>query len=124
MRCPKRSLTGILNIPPPAIRMRSARLSANIFPMRAPPSAALDDCLEGIDPTYIKLHLEGGEYAALIGAEKTVRRAAPRLAVCVDHCAEDIVRIPQKILEYDSAYKLYLRHYSTSITETVLYAVK
>lgn len=87
-------------------------------------AAALDDCLEGIDPTYIKLHLEGGEYAALIGAEKTVRRAAPRLAVCVDHCAEDIVRIPQKILEYDSAYKLYLRHYSTSITETVLYAVK
>lgn len=87
-------------------------------------AAALDDCLDGIDPTYIKLHLEGGEYAALIGAEKTVRRSGARLAVCIDHCTEDIVRIPQKILEYDGGYTLYLRHYSTTITETILYAVK
>lgn len=87
-------------------------------------TVSLDDCMEGIEPTFIKLHIEGGEYAAILGAEKTISRCAPRLAVCIDHCPEDVVRIPQKLLEYESGYRFYLRHYSTSVTETVLYAVK
>lgn len=87
-------------------------------------TVSLDDCMEGIEPTFIKLHLEGGEYDAILGAEKTIARCSPKLAVCIDHCPEDIARIPQKLLEYESGYRFYLRHYSTSVTETVLYAVK
>ena len=87
-------------------------------------TVALDDCLEGIEPTFIKLHLEGGEYAAVLGAGKTISRCSPKLAICIDHCLEDILRIPQKLLEYESDYRFYLRHYSTSVTETILYAVK
>ena len=86
--------------------------------------AALDDCLEEIYPTFIKLHLEGSEFAATLGAEKIIRSCQPKLAICIDHCLEDITRIPMKILEFCSDYKLYLRHYSTTITETVLYAIK
>ena len=39
------------------------------------------------------------------------------------HKPEDIIEIPQKILELDPEYKLYLRHYSYVDTETVLYAI-
>ncbi len=86
-------------------------------------AVTLDECMNEINPTFIKLHLEGGEYAAVLGAEKTISRCAPRLAICVDHCAEDIARIPKKLLEYESGYRFYLRHYSTSASETVLYAM-
>ena len=38
----------------------------------------LDDMLEASDaPAFIKLDLEGGEYDALLGAEKTIRRHRP-----------------------------------------------
>lgn len=40
---------------------------------------------------------------------------------CLD--GEDIIDIPLKILELNPNYKLYLRHYSFSDLETVLYAI-
>lgn len=86
-------------------------------------SDTLDHCLAGLDPTFIKLHLEGAEYAALQGAKETIRRCKPKIAVCVDHRAEDIAAIPELLLSLCPDYRLYLRHYSSSITETILYAV-
>ncbi len=73
--------------------------------------------------TFIKMDLEGGEYDALIGAEKTIRKCHPKLAISIYHKPEDIWELPKLILEIDPSYKFYLRHYSLHDAETVLYAV-
>ena len=83
----------------------------------------LDDVLAGRKVTFIKMDIEGSELAALRGAERIIREQRPKLAICVYHKAEDMWEIPGLILQYRPDYKLYLRHYSSSDTETVLYAV-
>lgn len=83
----------------------------------------LDSLLGGASPTLIKLHLEGAELRALKGAAKTIKRCRPALALTVEHRAEDILEIPLAILDLDSSYRFYLRHYSDGVTETVLYAI-
>ena len=82
----------------------------------------LDDVLCGERPTLIKLHLEGGELPAVLGAERLITACRPRLAICL-HCRSDVLDIPAKLLEFWPGYRFYLRHYSSSITETVLYAL-
>lgn len=86
-------------------------------------ATSIDKSLSGVPVTFIKMDIEGSEMQALIGAEQTIRRNKPRLAVCVYHKPEDIIDLPLKILELNPEYKLYLRHYSYLHTETVLYAV-
>jgi FkbM family methyltransferase len=74
--------------------------------------------------TFIKMDIEGAELDALDGAKKIIARDKPKLAICVYHKSEDIVSIPQYLLELVPEYKFYLRHYSNFYaTETVLYAV-
>lgn len=85
-------------------------------------AVTLDAALAGAEPSLIKLHLEGGELDAVEGAAETIRRCAPRLAVCL-HRDEDALRIPARLLELRPDYRFWLRHYSSSATETVLYAV-
>lgn len=83
----------------------------------------LDGLLGDRPVTFIKMDIEGSELAALRGAERIVREQRPKLAVCVYHKPEDIWEIPEFILDCRPDYKLYLRHYSITHTETVLYAV-
>ena len=83
----------------------------------------LDDLLGDRKVTFIKMDIEGSELAALRGAERIIREQRPKLAICVYHKPEDMWEIPSLILQYHPDYKLYLRHYSISETETVLYAV-
>ena len=73
--------------------------------------------------TFIKMDIEGAELEALKGAEETIKRYRPKLAICVYHKPEDIVEIPKYILNINPDYKLYLRHYSDNAGETVLYAI-
>lgn len=83
----------------------------------------LDDLLEGRKVTFLKMDIEGSELAALRGAERIIREQRPKLAICVYHKPEDMWKIPEFILNCRPDYKLYLRHYSISYTETVLYAI-
>lgn len=85
-------------------------------------TVTLDIALNGVRPSLIKLHLEGGELEAIKGAAQTIRASAPKLAVCL-HRNEDALRIPALLLELRADYRLWFRHYSTSATETMLYAV-
>ena len=82
----------------------------------------LDELLDGEKVTFIKMDIEGAEYAALKGAEKIIREQRPRLAISIYHKPSDIVEIPKLLLEYKDDYKFYLRHYSLIGNETVLYA--
>ena len=83
----------------------------------------LDEVLAGKKVTFIKMDIEGSELAALKGAEQTIREQKPKLAICVYHKPEDIWEIPNLLLGYVPEYRLYLRHYSITNTETVLYAI-
>ena len=69
------------------------------------------------------MDIEGAEEQALIGAKQTIINNRPKLAICVYHKLDDIWKIPNIILKYNSSYKLFLRHYTYSENDTVLYAV-
>lgn len=73
--------------------------------------------------TFIKLDIEGAELDALQGAQTIIQKYRPKLAICVYHRENDILDIPDYLLELVPDYKLYLRHYSDCDTETVLYAI-
>ena len=82
---------------------------------------ALDDIVEE-DYALIKLDVEGFELNVLKGAVKFLKNNSP-LMICVYHKPEDIYQMPEFILSVNDKYKFYLRHYTNSIFETVLYAI-
>lgn len=73
--------------------------------------------------SFIKMDIEGAELNGLKGAQNVIRQYKPKLAICVYHKSEDIIDIPSYILQLVPEYRLYLRHYSNSSCETILYAV-
>ncbi len=84
---------------------------------------SIDNICENEAVTFIKLDIEGAELQALKGAEKTIRKHKPKLAICLYHKHEDIFEIPLYIKQIVPEYKIYIRHHSGSRLDTVLYAV-
>jgi hypothetical protein len=89
-------------------------------------TVAIDDVverenLEQVD--FVKMDIEGSELAALQGAEKTLRKFRPTLAVSVYHNLSDFWTIPRYLESLDLGYKFYLRHFTIHAEETVLFAV-
>ncbi|OPX45652.1 hypothetical protein CLHUN_05890 [Ruminiclostridium hungatei] len=82
----------------------------------------IDDICTNDAVTFIKMDLEGSELSALQGAEQTIVKNKPKLAICVYHKVEDPWVITNYIKRLVPEYKLYLRHYSSCEYETVLYA--
>jgi len=77
--------------------------------------------IERVD--FIKMDIEGAEMNALKGARKTIERFGPKLAITVYHKPEDLFTIPQLMKSIRPDYDLYLDHFTTGATETVLFAV-
>lgn len=84
---------------------------------------SIDEVLQGERASFIKMDVEGAEYKALIGAKNTISMYKPKLAICIYHKPEDMVEIPMLIKEMNPKYRLYVRHYSNVMWETVLYAI-
>lgn len=80
---------------------------------------ALDDIVKE-DVAFIKLDIEGAEVDAIKGARRLIKNGSP-FAICVYHKPSDIWEIPLLIKSINPKYNLYLRHYSNTIFETVLY---
>ena len=84
----------------------------------------LDDVLPDRDaPTFIKMDIEGSEIAAIEGSSNTIKTHHPRLALCIYHNVGDFWRIPKLVLSLRDDYSIYLRHYTESIYETVMYFI-
>lgn len=82
----------------------------------------LDDVIDEA-PTFVKMDIEGAELKAIDGAKATIASAHPRLAMSIYHNAGDFWRIPQAILSVRNDYDLYVRHYTESIYETVMFFI-
>ncbi|MEK4849520.1 FkbM family methyltransferase [Paenibacillus sp. FSL H7-0756] len=87
------------------------------------PVISIDELLDGKPVTFIKMDIEGAELEALKGAQETIKKYKPKLAICVYHKPLDIVEIPLFLKQLVPEYKIYLRHYNISMYETVCYAV-
>lgn len=83
----------------------------------------IDDLPVCADMTFLKMNLEGAELKALKGAEQTIRKNRPKLAICICHSDQDMIEIPLWIMSLNMGYKLYMRHYSLGKNGTVCYAL-
>lgn len=87
------------------------------------PAIALDDL--HLDPTYVKMDVEGAEHAALLGMKDTLQRCRPKLLVSLYHHIEDYITLPLLIDTLTGGgYKYHLRmHPYIPAWDIMLYAV-
>jgi len=83
----------------------------------------IDDIFSSEFPTIIKADIEGSELSMLEGAEQTIRRCRPVLAISVYHKYSDLWDIPIWIHNLNLNYAIYLRHHQKRFTDTVCYAI-
>ncbi|MCD6569129.1 MAG: FkbM family methyltransferase [Deltaproteobacteria bacterium] len=71
---------------------------------------------------FIKMDIEGSEMPALRGSAETIQRFKPKLAISIYHLKDDLIKIPGFIKGLVPDYKMYLKHSTPGINETVLFA--
>ena len=84
---------------------------------------ALDDLLEYKQASFIKMDIEGAEIDALTGAQRTLARDRPILAISAYHRASDLWTIPRLIKSMAPEYDLHLRRYAEDCWELICYAI-
>lgn len=83
---------------------------------------ALDELVDERKVGFIKLDIEGAEWEALHGAQKTIVRDKPLLALSVYHRNGDTLAFMTFLHKIVPEYRFWLRHYGPLHYETVLYA--
>jgi FkbM family methyltransferase len=87
-------------------------------------AVALDEVLADVDPSYIKMDIEGAEPEALRGCRNTISRARPSLAVCSYHRQDHLWRLPLAIAGAGGpSYRFFLRPQLLEVWDLVCYAV-
>ena len=89
------------------------------------PSRSIDSLVETgvvdrID--FIKLDVEGAEREVLRGAEMALQRFRPRLAVSIYHGTDDVIDIPLQLMRALTGYRFAVRHVTSHLEETKLFA--
>jgi FkbM family methyltransferase len=96
---------------------------------------AIDDALPDFHPTLIKMDIEGAEYDALLGAQKTIVNYKPGLAISLYHTPAHLWQIPLLVDRLVSSstpaghtsgsisYDYFLRPHMANGYELVFYAV-
>ncbi len=83
----------------------------------------IDDVVSSKDKvTLIKMDVEGAEMKALKGAEGIIKGDKPKMAISIYHKIEDLWEIPMYIHELVPEYKLYVRHHTEGVWDSILYA--
>lgn len=72
--------------------------------------------------SLFKLDIEGAEFEALQGARRTIETYKPKLALSIYHKAGDFASLLPLVRDMRPDYRFRLRHYSSLIFDTVLYA--
>jgi FkbM family methyltransferase len=84
---------------------------------------ALDETLFGIVPGYIKMDIEGAELEALRGAENTIKKYRPSLAISLYHKPDHLFKVPLLIKSWDLGYNYFIRSHGNNLFETILYCI-
>lgn len=86
-------------------------------------SVRIDDWCKfnNVEPTFIKMDIEGAELSALKGATEVIKTHKPKLAICLYHKFEDMWEIPLYIHSIVPEYKFYCRK-NHNRYEFILYA--
>jgi FkbM family methyltransferase len=71
---------------------------------------------------FIKMDIEGSEPQAIIGAEETIRRHRPKLAIAIYHDLRHFATIPNWINGLSIGYRFYVDHFTIHTEETILFA--
>jgi FkbM family methyltransferase len=72
---------------------------------------------------FVKLDIEGGEIDAIIGSTRIISTHHPTLAVCIYHRPSDFYNVPRIVAGIYPHYRLYVRHYTEGVNETVMFFV-
>ncbi len=83
----------------------------------------LDETLADQKPTYIKMDIEGSELDALAGAQNTIKKNLPILAISAYHRPNHLWRIPSIINSYSDQYRFFLRPHDLEVWDLVCYAI-
>lgn len=75
-----------------------------------------------IEPTFIKLDVEGAEAGAIKGAAETIKRLKPKMAICLYHKVEDMWELPLLVHSIVPEYKFYCKKNQVR-NEFILYAL-
>ena len=65
-----------------------------------------------LNPTYIKMDVEGQEVAAINGAKQTILSHKPKMLISAYHRTDDLITIPKAVFDIRDDYKIYIRHFS------------
>ena len=81
--------------------------------------------LDSLDlaPTYLKLHLEGGELAALKGAHRTLLTHRPLIAATVYHNDDGLFKTARWLMQALPGYEFLFRIHSWCGTGAVIYGI-
>ena len=82
---------------------------------------SLDSYLKGKPVTFIKADVEGMEMELLKGAQKTISRFKPKMAICVYHYPSDLIDVAEFIRSLVPEYKFVIRQHAPIFGDFVLY---
>lgn len=82
----------------------------------------LDDYIKD-EHSFIKMDIEGLECEALEGATNAIRKYKPIMSISAYHKSDDYRKIINQVLTYNPDYKIYIRHYTNTYTETRIYFI-
>ncbi len=88
---------------------------------RSVPTLKIDSL--DVAPTFVKLHLEGGEFDALLGAAKTLEKCRPIVAATVYHDADGLWRTADWLMEALDGYRFLFRNHCWCGAGAVVYAI-
>lgn len=72
---------------------------------------------------FLKMDIEGADYRALGGMRETLTRFRPQVAVCLYHDPAHMWDIPRRLMDWLPNYRFYVRHYSYTRFECLMYAI-
>ncbi len=84
----------------------------------------IDDICLNSQVTFIKMDIQGVQMKALKGAEQTIIKHTPDLAISIYHNITDLWQIINYINSINNKYKYYIRNHSGTYVDTVLYATQ
>jgi FkbM family methyltransferase len=83
----------------------------------------LSDVVGDLEPSLIKLAIEGAELETLEGSVDLLQRSRPTLAVCVYHRQDHVWSIPLFVLTKLPGFSVFLRRHREHLDDFVMYAI-